>query len=92
MIETLNATCKGRLVMTQISALDNQSVVRLASAGTFLPTSRGAIVTGANSLIAIVKEKEAAAIKYGLLGMLSIISTYATMWLVGISMNYTFSL
>jgi hypothetical protein len=92
MIEMLNATCKGRLVMTQISALDNQSVVRIASAGTFLPTSGRAIVAGANSLLAIIKEKEAAAIKYGLLGTLSIVSTYASMWLVGISMNYSFNL
>jgi hypothetical protein len=92
MIEMLNATCKGRLVMTQISALDNQSVVRIASAGTFLPTSGRAIVAGTTSLVAIIKEKEAVAIKYGLLGTLSIVSTYASMWLVGISMNYSFNL
>ena len=79
--------------MTQIAATDNNFVARIAGPGAFLPTV-DAIAAGAQiveSLVAIVKEKGTSAIKHGLFGALSIVSTGATMWLVGVTMNYTFN-
>ena len=67
MIATVNATGKGKPVMTQIAAIENQSIVRIARAGMFFPTPAGATVTGAQmvgSLIATTKQKGPTAIKY----------------------------
>jgi hypothetical protein len=73
--------------MTQISAIDNQSVVSFASAGAFLSTPAGAIVTGAEmigSLVAVTRERGPAAIKYaailraqGIIGLLGTLNTKA---------------
>lgn len=79
--------------MTQTAAIDNKFVVRIAGSGVFLPPV-DAIATGVHiieSLVAIVKENGASAIKRGLFGVLSIVTTGATMWLVGISMTYAFN-
>lgn len=89
MIEPVNATGKGRLVMTQIAAIDNQFIVRIASAGKFYPTPAGATVTGAQmvgSLVAITKEKGPTAIKYaailraqGIAGLIETLNAKASM-------------
>jgi hypothetical protein len=89
MIEAVNATGKGRLVMTQIAPIDNQSIVRIASAGTFFLTPAGASVTGAQmvgSLVAITKEKGPTAIKYaailrtrGIAGLIETLNAKANM-------------
>jgi len=81
--------------MTQIAATDNNFVARIAGSDAFLPTAGDTAATGAKmviSLVAIIKEKRTALIRYGLLGALSIATTSTTMWLVGISMNYAFNL
>ena len=80
--------------MAQI-AIDNQSTVRIARAGTFFPAPMGASVTGAQmvgSLIAITKERGPAAVKYatilraqGIAGLMATLNAKANMLAVGAS-------
>jgi hypothetical protein len=79
--------------MTQIAAIDNNFVARMAGSGAFLPPV-DAIATGAHiieRLVAVVKENGASAIKRGLFGALSIVTASATMWLIGVAMNSAFN-
>jgi hypothetical protein len=79
--------------MSQMSAIDNHFAVQFAGSGTFLPPGNAA-TTGAQiieSLVALVQERGTSAIKRGLFGALSIVTTGATMWLVGITMNCAFN-
>jgi hypothetical protein len=79
--------------MTQISAGDNNFVFRTIGSGAFLPAAREATATSRRIIqsLAAIPEKGTFVIRLGLLGILSIVTTGATMWLVGITMNDAFN-
>lgn len=63
--------------MSYVSAIDNEQL--------------SSVTKDLGNIVSIAKGKGKAAIRYGALGALSVVTTGATMWLVGISMNIAFN-